>query len=79
MALRIANLENIDEIYCDSQLLVDYWSKGYINPKTKRTMDTRKLAYILECSELRRKFELKGGKITKIFGNVNKADFGFHK
>lgn len=81
MALRIAlKNNNINEIFCDSQLLVDYWSKkDGVNKKTKTKMDPNKSKYVDECVMLREQFEKRGSKITKISGKLNKADLGFHR
>lgn len=65
-------------INSDSQLIVDYWSRGKINPKTATKMDPRKLDIINRCSRMRTIFERKGGKIVKISGDNNPADLGYH-
>lgn len=69
---------NVKTIYSDSSLLVDWWSKGKINPKTKKEMDPQKLAHLLECARLRGEFEKKGGQVLKISGDDNLADLGYH-
>lgn len=78
-ALRISKIEHTKIIYSDSQLIVVYWSKNHINPKTRAKMDPKKLAYINECSDLRKEFEKNGGKIEQISGDDNLADLGYHK
>jgi ribonuclease HI len=79
-ALRIAKkYPEIKEIRCDSQLLVNWWSKGHVSLATKKKMDNSKLLLIVECGNLRKVFEENGGVITKIKGSDNKADLGFHK
>jgi ribonuclease HI len=79
ISLKIANLlKNKITILCDSNLLIQYWSKGRINPKTKEKMDKNKLKYIEEVTLLRKKFEENGNILEKISGNDNKADLGFH-
>ncbi len=75
-ALKIALKENIINIFGDSKLIIDYWSKGIYNSK-KLTQITINL--IKKTTELRKKFEEQGGKISFIPGNENIADLGFHK
>ena len=61
-------------IFGDSKLVVDYWSKGLI--KKDMNEKTKKLAR--EVALLRQEFESNGGKITLISGDDNPADLGFH-
>lgn len=77
--LRIALYTNIKIIYSDSQLMVDWWSKGHVSAAKRKTIDNEKLSYIEECAKLRLEFESKGGKIVKISGDKNLADLGWHK
>jgi len=85
MGLRIAlykindENENISYIYSDSQTIVQWWSKSGANPKTARTMDKRKLAFIQEAITERKMFEALGGQVIKIDGAINPADLGYHK
>lgn len=75
MGLRIAIFTNsYSTIFSDSQLMVDFWSRGYFNGNPK--MDPIKKLYIEELIGLRKKFN---GEIIKIPGKLNKADLGFHK
>lgn len=75
-ALQIAKKENIKEIFGDSRLVVEYWSKGYIK-KDNVAEETVKLAW--EVKKLRREFETAGGKIELVSGSSNPADLGFHR
>lgn len=59
-------------IYCDSDLIIKYWSKGNC-----KISDKKELSEL--CSKLRTKFEQDGGKIIKISGKDNKADLGYHR
>lgn len=81
IALRIATKieNNINIIYSDSSLLVDYWSKNKVSKKTKESMNPKKLKYIQEVSKLRTLFETNNGSIIKIAGKDNLADLGYHK
>ena len=80
ISLRICNkYPEYKIIYCDSDLLIKYWSLGLINQKTRNKMDPLKLQYINECTQLRKIFESNNGKIIKISGSQNLADLGYHK
>jgi ribonuclease HI len=76
-ALRISKENiNVKEIKSDSELVIKYWSNP--NHNTKIPKDKEKHKYILESKELRKIFEKRGGIITKISGNDNLADLGYH-
>ncbi len=73
-ALEIATIINEKNIFGDSKLAIDYWSKGFI--KKEVANQTKTLAY--EVMNMRREFEDLGGTITLISGDDNPADLGFH-
>ena len=75
-ALKIAGKEEIKKIFGDSKLVINYWSKGYMN-KNKLPLKTKKL--IKSVAVLRKKFEENGGKVEYISGDDNPADLGFHR
>ena len=75
-ALEIALKEKIFNIYGDSSLVIEYWSKGFIK-KDNVTPKTYELA--MKVKERREFFEAAGGKINHISGDFNPADLGFHK
>ncbi|BCR21437.1 ribonuclease H family protein [Borrelia miyamotoi] len=75
VALKIALKENIKNIFGDSKLVIDYWSKGFYN----KSLNTNTIKLIQNVTKLRNIFEEKGGKILLISGNNNIADLGFHK
>lgn len=75
-ALEIAMKENILNIYGDSSLVIDYWSKGFIK-KNNVSENTYNLAMKVKIK--RELFESMGGKISHISGDFNPADLGFHK
>ncbi|ASQ29558.1 ribonuclease HI [Borrelia miyamotoi] len=75
VALKIALEENIKNIFGDSKLVIDYWSKGFYN----KSLNTNTIKLIQNVTKLRNTFEEKGGKILLISGNNNIADLGFHK
>lgn len=77
LRLTVDNKE-IALIKSDSKLVVEYWSKGHVAAKTKRTMDPIKLKFIEECAKLRQCFESRGGRIIHIPGGENLADLGWH-
>lgn len=74
-ALQLAIRENMTHVFGDSNLIIAYWSKGYIkNEVAAKTIDLA-----LEVVKLRREFEAKGGIISHISGDDNPADLGFHR
>ncbi|WKC79282.1 viroplasmin family protein [Borreliella turdi] len=75
-ALKIALKENVTNIFGDSKLIIDYWSKGIYNGKKLKQIT---IDLIKKTVKLRKKFEEQGGKISLISGNENIADLGFHK
>ncbi len=75
-ALKYAEKYGIKIICGDSNLIIEYWSKGRYNSE-ELSPDTVEL--IKKVTLLRRKFERKNGIIKKISGDVNPADLGFHK
>ncbi len=75
-ALEIAIKENIKNIFGDSKLVVDFWSKGYIK-KDNLPKETVELSN--EVKKLRYRFEINGGVIELISGASNPADLGFHR
>ena len=75
-AIEIAVKEGMFNIYGDSSLVIDYWSKGFIK-KDNVTPKTYELA--LKVKKKREFFESIGGTITRISGDYNPADLGFHK
>lgn len=75
MALRIAqHCKMVREICSDSQLLIQWWSKGVI----AKQICPEKRNFIQQTVVLRSEFERNGGHITKISGDSNPADLGFH-
>lgn len=76
LAIEIANKINIDNIYGDSKLILQYWSKGFYH-SDKLTEKT--VSLILKTISARRNFEKNNGSIEYISGDYNPADLGFHK
>ncbi|MDD4931664.1 MAG: viroplasmin family protein [Candidatus Colwellbacteria bacterium] len=74
-ALKIAEIKKEKEVFGDSRLVVDYWSKGFIKKEVGE--ETVKLAK--EVSLARKIFEDKGGSVSLISGDDNPADLGFHR
>lgn len=60
----------------DSKLVIDYWSKGLVREKfiASETIELAK-----KTARLRKEFEMLGGIITRISGDDNPADLGFHR
>lgn len=75
-ALDIAVKENCFNIYGDSSLVINYWSKGLVK-KDNVNEETYKLA--LKVTGKREFFESVGGSVSHISGDFNPADLGFHK
>lgn len=75
-ALEIALNEQIKRVFGDSKLILDYWSKGFVNKK-EVSPQTVKLAF--RVKKLREEFEKNGGTIVYISGGDNPADLGFHR
>jgi len=75
-ALIIAEKENVKNIFGDSRLVIDYWSKWKAKQKElkKETVDL-----IYEVAKMRENFEKNGGTVKRISGDHNPADLGFHK
>jgi ribonuclease HI len=76
VALKIAIKNNIMNIFGDSKLVLDYWSKGFIK-KDNVNEETYDLSQ--KVKKLRQEFEKLGGKIEHISGDFNPADLGFHR
>ena len=74
-ALQIALKLKVKEVYGDSALIINYWSKGFIK-KDELPLETVKLSQ--KVTLLRKDFESRGGTITLISGGANPADLGFH-
>ena len=74
-ALEIAIKKNIKNIFGDSKLILDYWSKGYI----KKELPEETISLSNEVKKLRYLFEKEGGEMEHISGGSNPADLGFHR
>jgi len=75
-ALKIAKKEGVKEIFGDSKLVIDYWSRWHVK-RNELPKETVLLAN--EVATARDEFEDKGGKIMRISGSHNPADLGFHR
>lgn len=76
IALNIALKEGQKNIYGDSQLVIEYWSRGRIKADNVSS-DTLELAK--KVAKLRKEFEKLGGSISHVSGDINPSDLGFHK
>jgi len=75
-AIDLAIKENIYHIFGDSNLVIVFWSKGFVRREKikQETLD------LIDKVILQRKyFESLGGKIEHVSGDINPADLGFHK
>lgn len=75
-ALEIARKTGKKNVFGDSKLVIDYWSKwkirrNEVSPETVRLAD--------EVAALREAFENDGGRVERISGDDNPADLGFHR
>lgn len=75
-ALEVAIKENVKNIFGDSKLVIDFWSKGYIK---KDNLPEETIELSNEVKKLRYQFEANDGVIELISGGSNPADLGFHK
>jgi ribonuclease H-related protein len=75
-ALKIAKKEKIKNIFGDSRLIIDYWSKWRIK-RNDLPEETVKLAK--DVSKMSYEFEKSGGSVKRISGDHNPADLGFHR
>ncbi|AVQ21432.1 ribonuclease HI [Fusobacterium necrophorum subsp. funduliforme] len=75
-AIEHAIANGIYQIYGDSNLVLQYWSKGIYHAE-KLPQETIDMIHIV--TEKRKFFENLGGKISYISGDINPADLGFHK
>ena len=75
-ALELALQEEIRDVFGDSKIIIDYWSRGRIK-KEGIAPETRILAFAVK--KLRDTFEAAGGTVHRISGDDNPADLGFHR
>lgn len=85
LSLEIALLKVNDEsrfpisVYSDSKLIVEYWSLGKVNKKTKANMPLGKIELIELCTKLRKELEFYSPECIKwISGKDNISDIGYH-
>ena len=75
-ALEIAEKCGAGNVFGDSRLVIDYWSRR----RAKRALLPAETVRLLdEVAELREKFEHGGGSVHRISGDDNPADLGFHR
>jgi len=65
---------NVWNIYSDSSLVVNYWSREIANIPNEETT-----TLINQTTKLRKEFEKECGKVHLISGDINPADIGRHK
>ena len=76
-AMKIAELIQAKVICGDSNIAIQYWSKGQYNKKNIKNHETIEL--IEKVTKQRENFEKSGGEIRKISGDSNPADLGNHR
>ena len=76
-AMKIAERIQAKVICGDSNIAIQYWSKGQYNKKNIKNYETIEL--IEKVTKQRDDFEKSGGEIRKISGDSNPADLGYHR
>lgn len=77
-AIRIARQQGRNQIFGDSKLVLEYWSKDFVSAeKREKDPDLAQLAGL--TARERRAFEKAGGRLAHVSGSINPADLGFHK
>lgn len=76
-AMKIAERIQAKVICGDSNIAIQYWSKGQYNKKNIKNYETIEL--IEKVTKQRDNFEKSGGEIRKISGDSNPADLGYHR
>jgi ribonuclease HI len=75
-ALQIASKAEVKNVFGDSKLVLEFWSKGFIK---KEGIHPKTIELAQEVARLRKEFEKLGGSMEYISGAENPADLGFHK
>lgn len=75
-AIELALREGVKDVFGDSKIIIDYWSKGRIKVEGIAP-ETRTLAFAVK--KLRDAFESGGGALHRVSGDDNPADLGFHR
>ncbi len=75
-AMEIAMKKGVKNIFGDSKLVIEYWSKGHIK---KKEVDPDTVSLSMEVATYRKRFEMEDGEISRISGDDNPADLGFHR
>ena len=75
-AIELALREGVKNVFGDSKIIIDYWSRGRIKVEGIAP-ETRVLAF--EVKKLRDAFEAQGGSVHRVSGDDNPADLGFHR
>ena len=76
IALKLALKTDVKNIFGDSKLILEYWSKGI---GKLGSLDEGTVELIKLVKELRITYEQKGGKVFYVSGDYNPADLGFHR
>jgi len=75
-AIKYAIKEEEKSIFGDSKLVIDYWSRRQIK---KKDVAAKTVKLAMEVAALRENFEEGGGVVSRIPGEDNPADLGFHR
>lgn len=74
-ALQIAVKGKIKNVFGDSRLIIDYWTKW----RVKKDVPSETFSLARETAAWREQFEESGGAVKRLSGKNNPADLGFHK
>lgn len=78
LALRVAETQGVTDVFGDSRLVLDYWSKGHVSTEKRRT-DPAMASLARKVSKQRKEFEGRGGRLHYVSGSINPADLGYHR
>jgi ribonuclease HI len=78
LAIQAAEKLGSTDVYGDSRLVLDYWSRGRVS-RAKRARDPDLASLAERASRARARFETSGGSLGHIPGSLNPADLGFHR
>jgi ribonuclease HI len=78
LAMKLAMSTGQKLVCGDSQLVLDFWSRGRVNADTA-AKDADLALLVSKTAQLRKMFEKAGGKLQHVPGGINPADLGFHR
>lgn len=76
IAIKCVPAGGIKKVFGDSELVINYWSKGFIK---KKELPQKTVRLAMSVAKLRGVFENQEGELTLVSGADNPADLGFHR